>query len=413
MGFPDTGARPRWALAIAGLLLGAACAGPAAEGPPGDGNPGALMDAWLIPETEEARRAPTADGLRSAAPRGRRLGLGQDISPVGDDDFIVLEGIPDPPEPAPLTVRVSAVEERVLGGEPYVAVYVTEDSGERDRIAGLFPLDPRPAASPAATTLGVAGLWVTGTPFLNWRDGRTHGGRGVWHRVEPGAAGDDGFSCAGPTADELTPHVYPECLALHLGDDSGRHSPVYGFAADGYAVHGPWVDLELLARSSWRLRDYDTPGSPTSCDQPRRRTCVLADPLDPAAGTLSAGAPGPDTDDVAPGAFYEDYWFDIGLDDGSPHALDAFNGHAHDDLGYHYHITRIQNGDGSFTDVFPYIVGPWFRGELQPGAVAVPGPSLPDASGTSGVVLAAEPPELAPAPTEPPLLCVRSVNVCD
>ena len=371
------------------------------------------MDAWLISETSEEHRAQTTDGSRPGARSSRRLGGRQDIPPLGDGDFIVLEGIPDPPARVPLTVRVSAVEERVLGGEPYIAVYVTDDSGEPDRIAGLFPFDPRPAASPAATSLGAAGLWVTGVPFFNWSDGRTHGGGGVWQRVAPGAVGDDGFSCAGPTADQLTPHVYPECLALHLGDDSGRHSPVYGFAADGYPVHGPWADLELLARSSWRLRDYDAPGSVTGCGEPGRRTCVLADPLDPAAGTLTAGAAGPDTDDVAPGAFFEDYWFDIGLDDGSPHALDAFNGHSHDDSGYHYHITRIQNGDGSFTDVFPYIVGPWFRGELRPGAVAVAGPTLPDASGTSGAALPPEPSEPPPSPTEPPLLCVRSVSVCE
>ena len=383
-------------------------------GSPGDGNPAALVDAWLIPETPEGSdHTPTAGGFRPGARGGGRVGPHQDISPSGDDDFIVLEGVPEPPEETPVAVRVSAVEARVLDGETYIAVYVEADAGGHDRIAGLFPLDARPAASPAATSLGPSGLWVTGAPIFSWSDGRSHGGGGIWRRVAPGAVGDDGFSCAGPAADELTPHVYPECLALHLGDDSGRHSPVYGFAADGYPVHGPWADLELLARSSWRLRDYDTPGSVTGCGEPGRRACVLADPLDPTAGTVPAVAAGPDTDDVAPGAFFEDYWFDIALDDGSPHALDAFNGHTHDDFGYHYHITRIQNGDGSFTDVFPYIVGPWFRGELRPGAVAVAGPTLPNASGTSGVTLPTEASEPAPSPTEPPLLCIRSVNVCE
>lgn len=395
------------------LLLGAGCAAAAAPGPFAgpDGVP--LLEAWLIPETGEAHLPPDDEARADRRRGGGRLGLREEIAPSGAGDFIVVEGVPDAPEPTPVAIRVSAVGTRRLGGTHYAAVYVEGETGEEDRIAGLFPLDPEPATAPAATSLGPAGLWVTGAPFFNWSDGRSHRGEGVWRRVAPGAVGDDGVSCAGPTADEAAPHVYPECLALHLGDDSARHSPVYGFAADGYPVHGPWADLELPARSSWRLRDYDTPGSATGCGQPGRRTCLLVDPLDAAAGTVVAPRPGPDTGEVAAGAFFEDYWFDIGLDDGSPHALDAFNGHTHDDFGYHYHITRIQNGDGSFTDVFPYIVGPWFRGELGPGAVAVAGPVLPDASGASGAAVPAEGVEPPPGPSRPPLLCVRSVNVCD
>ena len=134
MGFPDSGARPRWALAIAGLLLGAGCAGPAVVGSPGDGNPAALVDAWLIPETPEGSdHTPTAGGFRPGARGGGRVGPHQDISPSGDDDFIVLEGVPEPPEETPVAVRVSAVEARVLDGEvdmgarrPHVPIPIVE-----------------------------------------------------------------------------------------------------------------------------------------------------------------------------------------------------------------------------------------------------------------------------------------------
>ena len=441
---------------MAGLLLGSGCVAAVSPGER-DAEDHALLSAWLIPEVEEAHHAPESETARDRRPGGGRFGLDDDLGLSdlsGGEDFIVLEGVPEPHGPTPVAIHVTAVEVRTFGGAGYVAVYVTADAANAaaepadadatdavdtadptgtdaddtpadadrpDRIAGLFPLEPSPATAPAATTFGPIGLWVTGAPFRNWSDGGSYRGEGVWRRVAPGAVGDDGVSCAGPTADEQAPHVYPECLGLHLVDDSARHSPVYGFAADGYPVHGPWADLELPARSSWRLRDYSTAGSATGCAEAGRRTCLLADPLDPAAGTVPAPAPGPDTADVPAGAFFEDYWFDVGLDDGSPQALDAFNGHTHDDaghhddLGYHYHITRIQNPDGTFTDVFPYIVGPWFRGELHPGALNAGGPRLAEDAITGRPTEPDEPDGLSDPtpPPEPPALCVPRIELCD
>lgn len=404
-------ARVAGAFAVAGLLAGGGCA--AAGELPGAGGPGAggpLLTAWLVP----AEALPLS-GSEPAPPWWRRnhhFDLLEDREPVDTSDFVVLEGVPEPPAPTEVAVRATAVEVLRIDGRPYVAVRAAAGPGGEEVLAGLFPLEPSPAEAPTATGRAPIGLWVTGAAMRGWGDGRTHRGEGVWRSVAPGAVGDDGFSCAGPAADESAPHVYPECLALHLGDDSARHSPVYGFAADGYPVHGPWADLELLARSSWRLRDYDTAGSATGCADAGRRTCLLADPLDPAAGTVPAPAPGPSTADVPAGAFSEDYWFDIGLDDGAPHALDAFNGHAHDDLGYHYHITRVQNGDGSFTDTFPYVVGPWFRGELRPGDPRARGPRLPEGAVTSRSP-AAETAEEPSRPREPPAVCLPRVAVCD
>lgn len=403
----DSSARGVRALAVAGLLIAAGCA--SADGPGASGMDVEipLLDAWLIPEAAEQpperRRSDQFD----------RFGLAEELGPLDAGDFIVLGGVPEPPPPTPVAIRVTAVEVLTLEGEAHAAVYMSAPDGRRGTVAGLFPLHPSSAARPVATDWGTVGLWITGAPIFAWSDGGSYRGEGVWHSVAPGAVGDDGFSCDGPTADESAPHVYPECLALHLGDDSARHSPVYGFAADGYPVYGPWVDLELLARSSWRLRDYNTAGSATGCGEVGRRSCLLADPLDPAAGTVPAPAPGPDTTAVPPGAFFEDYWFDIGLDDGAPHALDAFNGHSHDELGYHYHVTRVQHGDGSFSDTFPYVVGPWFRGELRPGDPRANGPRLPEGAAASGTPVIEAPAEPPGPPPEPPVLCLPHVTVCD
>lgn len=412
MRFRDSCARGSRVFAVAGLLAGAGCA--AASGAPGTGERGAggpLLSAWLVPA--EALPAASVEAPERWWRRNHHFDLLEDHEPADTSDFIALEGTPEPPAPTEVAVRATAVEVLRTGDGPLVAVKVADEAGGGDVVAGLFPLEPSPASAPVATGPAPIGLWVTGAPILGWSGGGSYRGEGAWHNVAPGAVGDDGFSCAGPAADESAPHVYPECLALHLGDDSARHSPVYGFAADGYPVHGPWADLELLARSSWRLRDYDTADSATGCGEVGRRTCLLIDPLDTAAGTLPAPAAGPDTADVPAGAFFEDYWFDISLDDGAPHALDAFNGHSHDDLGYHYHITRIQNGDGSFTDVFPYIVGPWFRGELRPGDPHAGGPRLPEGAATSASPAIEKSAEVPGAPSEPPVFCRPRVTVCD
>ncbi len=425
----ERGARRGLALVLAGLLFAAGCA-PATGPGDGDAADAALLEAWLIPEVEEADEAP--DSVGSSGVRGRS-GFGDDLELLAGGEFVLLEGIPEPNAPTPVAIHVTSAEVLRLNGDPFVAVYVagagqdgvaqdgvaqgdSEQGGtaqEGDILAGLFPFEPSPSPTPVATGRPPIGLWVTGAPIFNWGNGRTYRGEGVWRSVVPGAVGDDGVSCAGPSADELTPHVYPECLALHLGDDSGQHSPIYGFAADGYPVYGPWTDLELLARSSWRLRDYETAGSPTGCEQPGRRTCLLANPLGPSAGTLPATAEGPSTAETPAGAFFEDYWFDISLDDGSPHALDAFNGHEHDELGYHYHVTRIHNGDGSFSDVFPYVVGPWFRGELHPGDPHAEGPRLPEDAVTSGSTTPEPPPEPLDPLADPRLICTPRRGVCD
>ena len=407
---PEPAARRVRAVLAAGLLLAGCTAEDAAPDRPAGHNPTAVLSAWLLPGIEAD---PAGEpGERDRSSRVPILGA-EDRRPAADAAAEVIElegGIPAPREPTPVRVHVSGVEVLTLHGVDYAAV-LTDSGAAPERTAGLLPLQPVPASSPAATGSGAVGLWVTGAPFSNWGNGRSHHGEDVWHHLAPGAVGDDGYSCNGLAADELTPQVYPECLALHLGDDSAGHSPVYGFAADGYPVHGPWAELEILARSSWRKRDYAA-DSPTGCGESGRRTCLLADPLDPLVGAVAAPAPGPDTSAVPSGAFLEDYWFDIRRDDGSIWALDAFNGHTHDGSGYHYHITRIQNPDGSFTDVFPYILGPWFRGELHPGALAVGGPPLVDAAGAARAQ-PDEPDEPPPRPTEPPILCVSRIDVCD
>ena len=65
------------------------------------------------------------------------------------------------------------------------------------------------------------------------------------------------------------------------------------------------------------------------------------------------------------GVYYEDYFFNQTCANQGGVYLDSHNGHSHDSLGYHYHITVDNNNK----PVFPYLVGPKFYGCTNMGCM--------------------------------------------
>ncbi len=263
-----------------------------------------------------------------------------------------------------------------------------------------FPVDPVEAIESAATGLGVIGLWVNGVAVFNWGDGQSWANENTWWNLAPLAEVYDLDVCPGHSAlGAYHHHSHPTCLAGQLGDDGTAHSPVYGFAADGVPIAGPWVDEGVLARSSWKVRDYADPASPTGCGTPGVRSCLLVDRLDPAAGTSPTDRPGPDTTatvqtmsgnelTAVAGYYAEDWYFDATLNDGSTVGLDDHNGHVGPLPGfaeptYHYHVTRAVDptAPGGYAEVFPFCVGPTLWGELRDNALVGSGPEGPGGGG--------------------------------
>ena len=167
-------------------------------------------------------------------------------------------------------------------------------------------------------------------------------------------------------------HGYSPCVAERLGDTGSGHSPLYGFASDGYPMYGPYQAAQTLAVPCWKTRDYSAL-SATGCGIANARTCILNNPEDYTQGTTKVTA-GPTTTtttlslssntiSTASGAYFEDYYLDTACaaSAGGNIYLDKNNGHDHGDaLGYHYHITTDGNGNG----VFPAGPGPKFHGCL-------------------------------------------------
>ncbi len=244
-----------------------------------------------------------------------------------------------------------------------------------------LPLAPIATSTECDTGAGSVGYYVNGTSVFNWTDTQTYNSEGVWSTLAPEAELYDVDICGGHAANgEYHHHFYSQCLADLVGDTGNSHSPLYGFAADGYPIYGPWEDSGQLALSAWRARDYDNPASATGCGSAGRRTCLLVDQYDVSLGTTATDFEGPDIDgtytslsrndfDTPSGFFFEDWYWDQSLSQRGGAYLDQYNGHSDATRGYHYHVT-IKIVEGAIIPAFPYSVGPRFAGELQDNANA-------------------------------------------
>ena len=246
-----------------------------------------------------------------------------------------------------------------------------------------FPLTPVVATSNTSTSGGAIGYWVNGVSVYNWSDAQTYNSLGVWYRTAADWEGYDMDIDYGHSTmlGDYHHHFHPSTLAAQLGDTGTAHSPIYGFAADGFPIYGPWYASGVLAQSGWQKRDYDTPSATTGCGTARKRTCLMVDQTNKNGGTTTASSSGPDTNVsintsngnavlAVSGVYAQDYYHDATACTVSAACLDRYNGHTHDGLGYHYHVTVTQNGDGSLSPAFPYVLGLKYYGKLPGNSFA-------------------------------------------
>ena len=237
---------------------------------------------------------------------------------------------------------------------------------------------PKPNSSECDNGLGITGLLVNGTSVFGWGDGMSYNNQGVFYNLAPVAEQYDVDFCGGHAANnEYHHHFYTSCLAALVGDDGSDHSPIYGYAADGYPLYGPYESASVLAVSAWNTRDYGASINEGGCSTPGERSCVLIDEYDVSQGVDSSVSAGPDIDAsvttasgnpllASDGYFYQDYYYTGAVGSGSQ--LDQYNGHDNSDgRGYHYHIS-LQDVSGKLTPSFPYTIGPRFYGELPDNA---------------------------------------------
>ncbi|HCS26330.1 MAG TPA: hypothetical protein DIW43_02685 [Spongiibacteraceae bacterium] len=251
-------------------------------------------------------------------------------------------------------------------------------------ISALFPSVPAATSTTCKVGLGAQGYWVNGVSVFTWGDGQSFNGQGTWNSLAGVAEQYDVDICGGHAQQdgEYHHHFHSQCLADLVGDTGSGHSPIYGFAADGYAIYGPYVAANVLAKSAWVARDYSNAATGFGCAVSGERSCLMVDEFDKSKGTTPTANAGPNTSasnltlsgnsiPATSGYYYEDFYFDSDLTNttGQTDRMDVHNGHSHDSLGYHYHVTVTAESDGSLTPAFPYHIGPTFAGALQENAL--------------------------------------------
>lgn len=207
-----------------------------------------------------------------------------------------------------------------------------------------FPLNPTPnTGTPTPTTPGNIGLFINGVALFDYRDGVSWrsatnslaggplggNGDGVWNR-DAVVAERGGFDCAkahpamgnyhhhqNPSAFNLDLTVISNICSTYPADglyviDSTKHSPLIGFAYDGYPIYGAYGYKNtdgtggiVRMKSSYSLRNIAV-----------RNTYANGTPV----------TPGPPVNSTYPlGYFREDYQYNP-TSPSTPDYLDEHNG---------------------------------------------------------------------------------------
>jgi len=246
-----------------------------------------------------------------------------------------------------------------------------------------LPLNPvQNTGVPTNTTGGNIGLFINGVALFDYRDGvswknSTNSlcggpiqppcmGDGVWNR--DAVVGERlGFDCSkahpamgnyhhhqNPSAFSLDLKVISDVCTLYSADglyaiDSSKHSPLIGFAYDGFPIYGAYAYKNAdgtgeitRMKSSYTLRNITT------------RTTN-------ASGT--AVTAGPDVSTTYPiGYFREDYQYNVPASSSQDY-LDSHNGRFCKTPEYPNGIyCYFATVDENWNSAYPYVVGPTFYG---------------------------------------------------
>jgi hypothetical protein len=199
---------------------------------------------------------------------------------------------------------------------------------------------------------GSIGVWSNGVSIFNARDAMSYNNGGIWNQdalVSEGASFDN---CLGHPAPGglYHNHVNPTCL--YDDADSTNHSPIIGYAFDGFPVYGAYGYTNVNGTGAIKRMATSY----------RKRN--ITDRTTLANGTvLTSGQYGPSLATFALGKYVEDYEYVQGLGD-----LDTHNGRFcvtpdYPNGIYAYFVTI----NASLYPVYPYVIGPSYYGTVQAG----------------------------------------------
>ncbi|MFO0959507.1 MAG: YHYH protein [Isosphaeraceae bacterium] len=105
-----------------------------------------------------------------------------------------------------------------------------------------FPLEPRRAGANTRVPMGPIGMAINGVVFFNPFE------QGGMNAIEGYSEVWLDACCGHPEQRGVYHyHKYPSCVKTPFADDGEGHSPILGFAFDGYPLHGPYEDKGVMA----------------------------------------------------------------------------------------------------------------------------------------------------------------------
>jgi len=215
---------------------------------------------------------------------------------------------------------------------------------------------PAPAGNNMKTPLGPIGTFVNGVPLFGPEDAFSWQNKGIWNRNAVVAEAISFDSCQGHPAPMGTYHYHqiPNCLQVQLGDDGSGHSPIIGWAFDGYPIYGPYGYDDPMDTTS-AVRRLDSGYQP-------RFGMVQRDTL-PDGTQLPPNLWGPNVSNQYPlGLYIEDHAYTGGGD------LDTFNGRfmvtPEYPAGTYGYVASIDN---LLDSSFPYLIGLNYYGTPDTG----------------------------------------------
>ena len=274
-----------------------------------------------------------------------------------------------------------------------------------------FPRTPKPAEKKVANGLGDLGTWVNGVALFNMMDGGHYDTASGYEQMGPpgGQTGAiwvrNAVPVEGPTFDKSNAHQPPmgtyhyhsnplglryqlnDNVSYERANDSYKedtsklhHSPILGWAYDGYPIYGPYGYAEPTKPTSGIRRMVSgfvvRDGSHNTTDLAktgRRSLAKRAAQLHTANQELAATQFGPDVSVRYPlGRYCEDYDYlgDLGYVQGKDFDLDRYNGRFcitpdYPKGTYAYFVTLNEDGSAAY----PYVMGRQYYGIPSGGNV--------------------------------------------
>jgi hypothetical protein len=203
------------------------------------------------------------------------------------------------------------------------------------------------------TPLGHIGVWSNGVSIFNAKDAMSYKNANVWHQNAIIVEGSSFDECLGHPAPngEYHHHLNPTCL--YDDKDSSKHSPIIGYAFDGFPVYG-----------AYSYAGTDGNGKITRMRSSYRMRSITDRSTLPDGTALTSGNYGPAiSTQYLLGYYIEDFEFIQGSGD-----LDEHNGRfcvtpEYPNGTYAYFVTLDETG----TAAYPYTLGLTYYGSVPAG----------------------------------------------